>query len=435
MSAILKSDLGFEEAAGVKSSKDESSPLTALPLSWYTAPEIYELERRAVFSRNWLLTTHSLRFSKTGDWLRYNVAGFSFILVRNKEGAVNAFHNVCRHRAFPVVTEDGGTSRIFSCKYHGWSYGLNGKLAKAPGYQDLEGFDKSKNGLLPIHVHTDVNGFIWVNLDGSEKPEISWEDESKGIDPQSRFQAFNFEDYTFNHTWEMDGEYNWKILADKYNERHNGQTPRLDVPCGAGLSSDSDENTQSGSIIHEPNTTPAQHGLKIASTYYFPNATMTVSPNVFVMQRLVPTAPTSCSMRFEVYRNKNATDEDFELVNSMLKRIVSEDKTLGVNIQQNLNTSGVINGEPHPRLEDSPLNFQTVVKDIVIDFHKREEEVGHEIWPSRQTLPSEAKTSQDDIDFCSKLQNQSQANADCSSQVGGCRGGVACQSGNEALAY
>ncbi|KAJ5369194.1 uncharacterized protein N7496_008954 [Penicillium cataractarum] len=436
MPPISTGDLGLDDAAGNGPSQTENSPLRALPASWYTSPEMFELERRAIFSRKWLLTSHTLRFSKTGDWLRYDIAGFSFILVRDKEGAVNAFHNVCRHRAFPVVTEDGGTSRIFSCKYHGWSYGLTGKLAKAPGYQDLEGFDKSKNGLLPIHVHTDANGFIWVNLDGSEEPEISWEDDFKGIDLQSRFKDFNFEDYTFDHSWELNGDYNWKILADNYNECYHCSTAHPDAPSVADLSSYS-VDTQKASIIHDPNTTPEQiaDGLKIASTYYFPNASMTVSPNLFFMQRFVPTSATSCSMRYEVYRKKESSDEDFEKINSIFKRIMSEDKALCENAQKNLNSGVFVSGELHPRLEKGPLYFQNMVRDLVTEFHKREEEAGHEIWPSRQTLPSEAKTSQDDIDFCSKLQSKSQANGDCSTRVGGCGGGVACQSGNPALAY
>jgi phenylpropionate dioxygenase-like ring-hydroxylating dioxygenase large terminal subunit len=411
MSPISKTDLGLDDAAGNGASQAENTPSRALPASWYTSPEMFELERRAIFSRKWLLTSHTLRFHKTGDWLRYTIAGFSFILVRDKEGAVNAFHNVCRHRAFPVVTEDGGTSRIFSCKYHGWSYGLNGKLAKAPHYQDLNGFDKSKNGLLPIHVHTDVNGFIWVNLDGSETPEISWEDDLKGIDLQPRFKDFNFEDYTFDHTEELNGDFNWKILADNYNEFYHSI------------------DTQEGSNIHDPNTT---QGLKSAGTYYFPNASMTVSPTFFFMQRFVPTSATSCSMRYEVYRKKDSSDEDFEKINSIFKQIMSEDKDLCENAQKNLNSGVFVSGELHPRLEKGSLHFQNVVRDLVTEFHKREEEAGHEIWPSRQTLPSEDKTSQDDIDFCSKLQKA----GDCSTQVSGDCGGVAaCHSSNPALAY
>ncbi|KAF3392483.1 Choline monooxygenase [Penicillium rolfsii] len=412
MSPISKSDLGLDDAAQTKASSSR-----ALPASWYTSPDMFELERRAIFSRKWLLTSHTLRFNKTGDWLRFNIAGFSFILVRDKEGAVNAFHNVCRHRAFPVVTEDGGTSRIFSCKYHGWSYSLTGKLAKAPHYQDLRDFDKSKNGLLPIHVHTDTNGFIWVNLDGSEEPEISWEDDCKGIELQPPFKDFNYEDYTFDQTWELNGDYNWKILADHYNGSYQSV------------------NTQKDSISHSPNTTPEQiaQGLQSTSNYHFPNASTAVSPNVIIMHQFVPTSATTSSMRYEVYRKRDSSDEDFEKIISVLKRLASEDKDLCENAQKNLNSGVFVSGELHPRLEQGSLHLQNVVRELVTDFHKREEAAGHEIWPSRQILPSEDKTSQDDIDFCSKLQK---ANGDCATQISGDCGGVAaCHSSNPALAY
>ena len=257
---------------------DEKSPVRALPASWYTSQEMYELERRAIFSKKWLLTTHKLRLPNQGDWLRYEVAGFEFILCQDRKGSINGFHNVCRHRAFPIVTGEKGNSNVFACKYHGWSYGLSGNLAKAPGYQDLEGFDKSKNGLLPIHVHIDHNGFIWVNLDGGVKPEIAWTDDFGGIDQQARLADYNFEDYQFDHTWEMEGEYNWKILADNYNECYHCKTSHPDIPSIADLSSYYVE-TKDAHIQHFGNPTPEQiaRGFKVASTYYFPNASMNVS--------------------------------------------------------------------------------------------------------------------------------------------------------------
>jgi phenylpropionate dioxygenase-like ring-hydroxylating dioxygenase large terminal subunit len=259
------------------SKQTETSHVSTFPTSWYSSQGIYELERRAIFSRKWLLTTHKLRFPKTGDWLRYNIAGYAFILVKDREGEINAFHNVCRHRAFPVVTEEGGTSRIFSCQYHGWSYGLNGKLAKAPGYQELEGFDKSKNGLLPIHVHIDTNGFIWLNLDAGEKPEVSWEDDIGQIDLQPRFKDFNWEDYSFDHTWELTGDYNWKILADYSSKRYGRSTAKLETAPVADLSSHAG-GIEDGSVVYSTNSTPGQIAidLKAATTYYFPNASMAV---------------------------------------------------------------------------------------------------------------------------------------------------------------
>ncbi|KAJ5202115.1 ISP domain-containing protein [Penicillium cinerascens] len=419
MSAMLNSYLGFGEVAGLESSKNDDSPLQAIPASWYTSQEMFELERRAIFSRKWLLTAHKLRLPNTGDYLRYDIAGYGFILVRDREGNINAFHNVCRHRAFPVVTDDKGTSRIFSCKYHGWSYGLNGKLAKAPGYQDLEDFDKSKNGLLPIHVHIDANGFIWVNLDSAPKPEISWEDDFKGIDLQSRFQDFNSEDYQFDHTWETEGDFNWKILADSYTENYH-QRGNTDVSSLADIGAfDSKDSTDYA------NATPEQvaNGLKISSTYYFPNASMTVSPHFFFMQRFVPTSPTKCVMRYEVYRNKHSSDADFELINQVYKRIMSEDKDLCAEAQKNLGSNKLPSST-----EEGALYFQSVIRDILTGYHAREEAAGKEVWPSRQPVPEGALTTQEDIDFCTKLEAQSRANkgSDCSSQPGGCCGGGAC---------
>jgi phenylpropionate dioxygenase-like ring-hydroxylating dioxygenase large terminal subunit len=141
----------------------KESPVRALPASWYTSPSMYEIERRAIFSRRWLFMTHSSRLKNAGDWLRYNVAGYDFIITKDRQGDINAFHNVCRHRAYPVVEDEGcGNKKILACRYHGWSYGLNGKLAKAPGYEGLE-FDKEQNGLFKIHTRVDRNGFVWVS--------------------------------------------------------------------------------------------------------------------------------------------------------------------------------------------------------------------------------------------------------------------------------
>lgn len=259
---------------------EESGPKSqrALPASWYTSHEMYELERRAIFSRKWLLVTHRSRLAQPGNWLRYEVAGFSFVVCKDREGKINAFHNFCRHRAFPIVTDEEGSSKIFSCRYHGWSYGLNGKLAKAPRYDELVGFDKTQNSLLPIHVHIDHHGLIWVNLDGKAQPEIAWNDDFEGIDRQERCQEFNFDDYQFDHTWEMTGDYNWKILADNYNECYHCPTSHPDIPSLADLSSYA-VHTKSNHIQHDAATTSEQAaaGLKVVPTYFFPNASVNIT--------------------------------------------------------------------------------------------------------------------------------------------------------------
>ena len=127
-------------------------------------------------------------------------------------------------------------------------------------------------------MHVDVNGFIWVNLDGKATPEISWEEDFGGIDRQERYKDFNFDDYVFDHTWQMDGAYNWKILADNYNECYHCATSHPDIGAVANLQSYS-VDTEGVKIIHDPATTEEQReaGLIVASTYYFPNASTNIT--------------------------------------------------------------------------------------------------------------------------------------------------------------
>ncbi|KAI0405132.1 hypothetical protein F4802DRAFT_607093 [Xylaria palmicola] len=376
----------------------------ALPASWYLSQEMYELERRAIFSKKWLLTTHKSRLPNEGDWLRYQVAGYDFVLAKDRTGTISAFHNVCRHRAFPVVTKDSGNNSILACKYHNWSYSLNGKLTKAPSYQDIEGFDKSKNSLFPIHVHIDINGFIWVNLDAAEKPTTAWEDDYKGIDKQERFTAYNFDDYQFDHTWQMEGAYNWKLLGDNYNECYHCPTTHPDIPTVADLNAYG-VVTENSYVQHLGRPTPEQieKGFNVAATFYFPNASMNVSPHFFFIQRFIPKDPNTSIMYYEVFRNKNSSDEDFQVINDIYKRIMSEDKYLCANAHKNIQAGVFVNGEMHPKMEQGPLFFQKLVRELVVAHHEQETKAGEEIWPARQKLPGDAKASEQDLDFCSSV--------------------------------
>lgn len=181
-----------------------------LPASWYRSPELYELERRAIFSKQWLLVTHKNRFAAVGDYIRFTEAGFSFFLCLDRQGKIGGFHNICRHRGFPLVQGDSGNAKIFACKYHGWSFGLDGKLAKAPHFQDFADFHHEENSLFPVHVHVDRLGFVWVNLEATLEPTVPWEELFAGVDTQKRLQAFNFDEYKLDHCWSLQGNYNWK---------------------------------------------------------------------------------------------------------------------------------------------------------------------------------------------------------------------------------
>ncbi|MFD6455837.1 aromatic ring-hydroxylating dioxygenase subunit alpha, partial [Nocardia sp. NPDC060220] len=101
------------------------------------SPEFFELEREAIFKRAWLNVGRVEQVPKTGSYFtkELDVARASIIVVRDRDGAVNAFHNVCRHRGNKLVwnefpkEETSGICRQFTCKYHGWRYGLDGSLS------------------------------------------------------------------------------------------------------------------------------------------------------------------------------------------------------------------------------------------------------------------------------------------------------------------
>ncbi|RFN53490.1 cytochrome p450 oxidoreductase [Fusarium flagelliforme] len=324
-----------QHVTGSKFVQDLKSTTRALPSSWYRSNEIYELERRAIFSKKWILVSHKLRFPETGSRVEFQEAGFHFLLIKSKQGSIQGFHS---------KNEDGHS-------------------AKPLRPNSPKDFNELTKELSPIHIRVDAKGFIWVNLDTSKRPE-DWSAEFRNIDNMARHESFNFEDYHFDHTWGMSGDYNWKTLADNYNECYHCKTAHPDAAAVADLSAYR-VDTKGGNIEHFANTTAEaeKSGLKIVSNYYFPNACMTVSPNFFYLMRCVPTSASHCSMEYEVYRHKDASDEDFKTIDEMFKRILAEDKWLCNNAQKNLNAGVFVNGEMHPKLEQGPLYFQHRIRE------------------------------------------------------------------------
>ena len=102
-----------------------------------------------------------------GDYFLFNIAGESVIVVRDGEGQINALLNVCRHRGSRICDEATGRASRLVCRYHGWTYGLDGSL-RAAGHTPAE-FDKSKLGLRRLHARVFV-GLIFINFDAAPAP-------------------------------------------------------------------------------------------------------------------------------------------------------------------------------------------------------------------------------------------------------------------------
>lgn len=124
------------------------------------------------------------------------------------------------------------------------------------------------------------------------------------------------------------------------------------------------------------------------------------------MMRCVPTSATHCSVEYEVYRHKDASDAEFEAIDSMYKRVLNEDKWLCFNTQKNYAAGVYVSGEMHARMDKGPLFVQKTVRNLVRQHHERERQLGREIWPARQVLPDSATRVHEDEAFLCDLKCQ-----------------------------
>src|ERR1035438_1285982 len=149
-----------------QSSLAEDSPL---PAAWYVDERVARIERQYVFGGTWQAVARLDQLQRPGQFVTTHLAGEPLVIVRSADGQLRAFHNVCRHHAAAVVTEAEGDAAIFRCPYHGWSYGLDGGLKGAPEFEGVCGFDRARNGLVPVQCEA-WEQFVFVNLDSNAAP-------------------------------------------------------------------------------------------------------------------------------------------------------------------------------------------------------------------------------------------------------------------------
>ena len=135
----------------------------ALPPRYYVGEQMLAMERRAVFARSWQPLAHREQLAEPGDHVVGEIAGVPILLVRDKEGVLHAFPNVCRHRAGPLALCNGKGARSLQCKYHGWTYTLEGQLRSAPEMQSAPDFNVADVRLPPLRVH-EWQGLVFVAL-------------------------------------------------------------------------------------------------------------------------------------------------------------------------------------------------------------------------------------------------------------------------------
>lgn len=185
-------------------------PGWSLEQRFYTDPEVYRLELENIVTRNWILAGHQSQLPEPGDFRVLNVANESAIIVRNSDGNINAFANVCRHRGSLVCLEKSGNQRKFMCPYHGWVYDTDGNLIAA---RDMpEGFDKADYGLHRVSLEI-VHGLIFICF-CDDPPSIEGA-RRELAEPMAMFDFDNMK-VAAQKTYPI--EANWKLAIENYQE-------------------------------------------------------------------------------------------------------------------------------------------------------------------------------------------------------------------------
>ena len=151
---------------------DASRPLSraeGIPPSWYLLPEVAGHEADAVFARSWQPACRADQVAAPGTYATARIGRDPVAVVRDTAGVLRAFANVCRHKASLVLEGECGEADRLRCRYHGWTYDLEGRLRGVPEFDGVEEFRREDNGL-PRFAVAEWAGYVWVHVLEAERP-------------------------------------------------------------------------------------------------------------------------------------------------------------------------------------------------------------------------------------------------------------------------
>ncbi len=359
----------------------------ALPAWVYNHPELTALEIERVLKPSWQVVCHVNSIPRAGDYETFDLGPESVLVLRDRDGSIRGFHNVCRHRGARLLDGSGNCPSTITCPYHGWSYRQDGGLIGVPMRDSFPGLERAEYGLRPVRIDT-AFGFVFVCLAGDPPPVAKiWGKLGEELAPY-RFEEMVPLAPISSDVWNVD----WKIAMDNYLESyhvpigHPGLyrmfTPDYDdqasVPGVARglswmreqLSSRWSERMYQKLVSHAATHLPEKERRCWRFYSVLPNLGIDVFPDQMDFFQVLPAGPGKCIVRGTTFGLPGASEE-LRAVRYLSDRINTqvnnEDKWLCQRVQRGLSSSSYKPG-PLSRLERCMHEFHNLLRERIPEF-------------------------------------------------------------------
>jgi choline monooxygenase len=282
-----------------------------------------------------------------------------------EDGSVRAFHNVCRHRAGPLVTDECGHCPVIVCGYHGWTYGLDGTLLRARDFGDATDFDPADFGLLELGV-AEWRGLVFVRI-APDGPTLGDALGDLG-DLVDRCADQPIDQLTYSHRVTHVVDSNWKTYTDNYGEGYHVPFvhPELNRQIDA---------REYRVAVHDhwvEHSAPTLDGAVTAGLWLwrFPNLGLNVYPEGMNVERWLPLGPRHTQITYDFFfadTSPAATSTNAEIERLGIE-VLDEDRRICEAVQRNLEAGIYIAGRLSPRHENGVHAFQTWVRAALASY-------------------------------------------------------------------
>ncbi|XP_031253591.1 choline monooxygenase, chloroplastic isoform X1 [Pistacia vera] len=350
------------------------------PSSWYTDPSFHALELDSVFYRGWQAVGYTEQIQHTGEFFTGRIGEVEFVVCRDDNGKVNGFHNVCRHHASLLAAGTGKSNSCFVCPYHGWTYGLDGKLLKATRITGIQNFNVNEFGLIPLKVAT-WGPFVLLNIDKqmTHHQEVDGDSvASEWLSSCSEILSLNGVDSSLSF-WcrrEYTIECNWKVFCDNYLDG-GYHVPYAHKGLASGLKLDSYSTTifQKVSIQRcEGGCTESKDdfdrlGSKALYAFIYPNFMINRYGPWMDTNLVIPLGPRKCKVVFDYFIEPSLKDDKAFIEKSLedSERVQMEDITLCEGVQRGLESPTYCSGRYAPFIETAMYHFHSLLYENLIN--------------------------------------------------------------------